>query len=178
MIAVRISSAVPWSFIHLFNFWVLISHCFHALSAWHRIMWLLSSTSLWHQGQTVVDLWPCLAMFFLCAKWPVMCLVTHLRRLGVLLLIACSRACRSNSLWGWIPCGSLVSQYHCAGGPFITALSVHWWCLMIFLWLMRSCHGSNGRGCSGSAGLTSLMLPLAAKLVSIFNHASRDSTVG
>jgi len=133
---------------------------------------------VWHQGHTAVDCLPCLAMFFPCAKWPVMCLVTHLCLPGLLSLIALSIACRSSSLCGCVVSGSLVSQYCCAAGLFIANCSAHWWCLMILSQLMSNRHDLNGRGRFGSSGLSLLMLPLAAKSASMFIHTSRESTMG
>jgi len=87
----------------------------------------------WQWGQMAVDRWPCLSMFFPCAKWPIMCLVTHLCQLGLLLLITHSITCRSSSLCSCITPANLVSQYRCAGGPFIADCSACRWCLTIFL---------------------------------------------
>jgi len=110
MIADCTSVAVPLSFIHLSSFAMLRLHWVLMLSAGHCRIWILSSIAAWHWGHFTMDLWFLLTMFFPCAKWPVICLETHLLHPSVLLLIARYIAVVSKSFWIWLTDGIFSSN--------------------------------------------------------------------
>jgi len=125
-----------------------------------------------------MDCCPCLCIFFPCANWPVICLVTHLHLCVGSSQIACSMALPLTSLSVGDRCGIFDCQYFFASGPFKALCNATFRFFTCHCPTISICHDSFGNLYSDFPLYSTSMQAFATRLASMFNHACQNSTIG